>query len=116
MRSDEDGVCYWVLPPYVNMSLGRKAPGGIGAEFYEKYKSDFFPADESPVPGKGIVGKVPRYYEIILKNRDAELYESVKNLRKKFIEEHGEDFTPERLLDKFKCAQAQIGKKKRNQI
>jgi len=106
LRSDDDGVAYWVLPPYINMSLGRKAPGGIGAEFYEKYKKDFFPADESPVPGKGILKKVPRYYETILKKRDPAALELVKELREKFHQEHKGEYTPERLRSKFIIAQS----------
>jgi len=106
LRNDEDGVAYWVLPPYLTMSLGRKKPGGIGAAFYEKYKSDFFPSDESPVPGKGVIGKVPRYYETILQHDNPALLGLVKEMRQAFLAAHKEDFTPERLMDKFICAEA----------
>ncbi len=109
LRNDEDGVAYWVVPPYVTMSLKP----GIGAEFYEKYKDDFFPSDESPVPGKGIINKVPRYYESILANENPELLEMVKQLRQTFIEAHREDYTPERLKAKYDCAKARQQRKKR---
>jgi len=102
LRSDEYGVCFWVRPPYVTMSLKP----GIGKDFYDKYKSDFFPSDESPVPGKGIINKVPRYYETILKKENPDELEMVKQMRKRFIMAHAADFTPERLMDKYQVAKA----------
>ncbi len=100
LRSDQYGVCFWVKPPYTTMSLKP----GIGADFYEKYQSDFFPSDESPLPGKGIIQKVPRYYETILQQSDPLTHEMVKNMRKLWISNHREDFTPERLMTKYKHA------------
>ena len=79
---------------------------GIGAEFYEKYKTDFFPSDESPIPGKGIIKKVPRYYETKLEQSNPDLHKMVKDLRQVWIAKHREDFTSERLMDKYKCARA----------
>ncbi len=109
LRNDEYGVAFWVLAPYITMSLKP----GIGEGFYKRYKSDFFPADESPVPGKGIIKKVPRYYETILQNEDLATFEQVKLLRERFMAAHREDFTPERLRDKYICAQARQQVKKR---
>jgi len=109
LRSDDYGVAYWVKPPYITMSLKP----GIGSEFYEKYKTDFFPSDESPVPGKGIIKKVPRYYETILQHSDPSMHEMVKNLRQEWIAKHREDFEPERLHDKYKCARARLSNRKR---
>ncbi len=109
LRSDENGVCYWVKPPYTTMSLKP----GIGAKFYEQYKGDFFPSDESPVPGKGIINKVPRYYENILKFEDPKTHELVKELRQKFIQAHREDFSAKSLMDKYKCAQARQSQRQR---
>ncbi len=109
LRSDANGVAFWVEPPYVTMSLKP----GIGAHFYEKYKTDFFPSDESPVPGKGIIRKVPRYYETILATENPKLLELVKKLRQEFIKEHGADFTPERLRAKYECQKARQQRKQR---
>ena len=107
LRSDQYGVAYWVVAPYITMSLKP----GIGAKFYEKYKDDFFPSDESPVPGKGIINKVPRYYETILADENPQLLKVVKDVRQKFIKAHGDDFTPERLRAKYECQKArQISK------
>ncbi len=103
LRNDEYGVAYWVKPPYITMSLKP----GIGADFYAKFKTDFFPSDESPIPGKGIIKKVPRYYETMLKNSDPQTLDLVKSTRQVWIAKHREDFSPERLMDKYKCARAQ---------
>ena len=109
LRSDEYGVAYWVASPYVTMSLKP----GIGAKFYEQFKTDIFPSDESPVPGKGIINKVPRYYETILENENPELHKLVKELRQQFIKAHGHDFTPERLRAKYECQKARQSRKQR---
>ncbi len=109
LRNDEYGVAFWVKPPYTTMSLKP----GIGADFYEKYKTDFFPCDESPVPGKGIIQKVPRYYQTILQQQDPTTHELVKKLRAEWISAHRDDFTPSRLMDKYKCARARQHQRKR---
>ncbi len=109
LRNDEYGVAYWVTAPYVTMSLKP----GIGYEFYKKYKDDFFPSDETPVPGRGVIKKVPRFYEEILKIENPKVYDEVKEERQIFLAAHGADFTPERLMDKYKCARARQSTKKR---
>ncbi len=114
LRSDEYGVCFWVQSPYTTMSLGHKAPGGIGADFYEKYKGDFFPSDESPIPGRGVFKKVPRYYQNMLAESDAAMLADIKEVRAAFIKAHRSDFTEARLKDKYKCARAQQQNRKRN--
>ncbi len=109
LRNDADGVAIWVKPPYITMSLKP----GIGQKFYEKYKNDFFPSDESPVPGHGIVHSVPRYYETILKSEDPAMFDMVRSLRQIYHQAHLEDFTAERLMDKYKCARAKQSRQER---
>ncbi len=109
LRNDEYGVAYWVKPPYITMSLKP----GIGEKFYQKYKNDFFPSDESPVPGYGVISKVPRYYETILKGESPDLHEVVRAMRQVWIKAHRADFTPERLHDKYICARAKQTQQKR---
>ncbi len=118
MRCDEHGEAYWLLPEYIRMSTGntKNKFQGIGAAFYEKYSSDIFPSDESPVPGKGIVQLVPRYYQNILKSTNPSCLELVKELRQQFQKAHSHDFTPERLHDKYLCAQARQNHTKRELI
>lgn len=95
---DEEGQPVWVTPEFATMS------NGIGKDFYEYYKGDFWPSDESPVPGQGVVKKVPRYYQERLKKEDAGLLTEIQEVRRLFREKHAEEYTPERLLSRYKCA------------
>lgn len=104
MNIDDDGVAVFVLPEYSTMS---RRPG-IGRDWYEKFKSDVFPSDEVPVPGSGVFKKVPRYYEEILAAENEEMHEEVKRLREEFMRVHGEDYTAERLMDRYKVKKDQI--------
>ncbi len=113
LRCDEHGEAYWLLPEFIRMSTGRGKPSGIGAKFYEKFASDIFPADLSPVPGHGQYELVPWYYQKILEQTDPAMLESIKETRQKFITAHAADFTPERLRDKYKCAEARETLKQR---
>lgn len=112
LRCDDDGVAYWLLPEYIRMSTGRGKPSGLGAGFYEKFTDDIWPSDEVPVPGKGIIKKVPRYYQNILKTNDPAQLKLIKEVREIFIKKYRGDFTPERLRDKYKCAKARETKRK----
>ncbi len=117
LRCDEHGEAYWLLPEYTRMSTGNKNPPcGLGASFYEKFRTDIFPSDTSPVPGKGVLQLVPRYYTNILKSEDPSTLELVKELRQQFQKAHAADFTPQRLEDKYKCAQARQSRLKRNTL
>ncbi|AXL15326.1 replication initiator protein [Microviridae sp.] len=107
LRCDDYGVAYWLQPEYVTMSLKP----GIGRNFYEKFKDDIFPSDETPIPGRGVVQKVPRYYETILANENPRMHELVKEIRQKFIEEHGEDYSPERLMDRYKVHRSKTNRR-----
>lgn len=100
---DLDGVLTRVEPEYVTMS--RKP--GIARAWFEEFKSDVFPSDEVPVPGKGVLKKVPRYYEEIFKSEDALSLEEIKAVRKKFKEAHEDEYSPERLMSKYKVKKAQ---------
>ncbi len=115
LRCDEHGEAYWLTPEFIRMSTGnqKNKRQGIGADFYEKYKSDIWPSDEVPVPGKGIVKKVPRYYQNILQSEDPDTLDLVKDLREIFFQKHKHDYTPERLKDKYIVAQANLKRQKR---
>jgi len=114
LRCDEYGEAYWLMPEYIRMSTGRGKPSGLGAKFYEKFRSDIFPSDQSPVPGYGQRELVPRYYQNILATTNPEMLESVKATRQLFIKAHADDFTPERFRDKYKCAQANESRRTRD--
>lgn len=98
---DPDGTIQPIAPEYSSMS------NGIGAGWYEKYKSDCFPSDDMPVPGSGVFKKVPRYYEEKLKNEDPQMHEEVKEKRIAFRDKNAHEYTSERLMAKYKVKHAQ---------
>lgn len=98
-----------VRPEYATMS---RRPG-IGKEWFDSYQADIFPSDETPVPGKGILPSVPRYYTDILKEQNPELHDEIKARRLKHKEEHPEEYEGPRLIDKYKVKSAQIRTLKR---
>ena len=98
----EDGV--YAQPEYITMS---RRPG-IAKEWFDKYKDDLFPADNVPVPGKGVINGVPRYYGNLMSELEPEVMEEVKRLRQVFMREHADEFTPARLMDKYKVKKAAI--------
>ena len=98
---DYKGEVTKLNPEYATMS------NGIGEGWYEKYKDDVFPSDEVPVPGHGIIKKVPRYYEEKYKESDPFDYEEVKNKRQIFRRENADEYEPDRLMAKYKVKKAQ---------
>ncbi len=110
----ETGELYQLQPEYVTMSLGRKRGQGIGGSFYEKYKTDFFPRDECPIPGKGVYKKIPRYYETLFAEQDPETYETIKKQRKQYRDKHAGEYTGKRLDAKYQVKKAQLSQLPRN--
>lgn len=111
-RIDFDGVMHSIEPEYVTMS---RRPG-IGRNWFNEFASDCFPSDEVPVVGMGVVKKVPRYYEELYKvdERFVGELEKVKALRQVFRREHIGEYTPERLMAKYKVKKAQVSLLKRS--
>jgi len=101
---DLDGVITFLEPEYCTMS---RRPG-LGRDWFRKYSSDVFPSDEVPVPGVGVVRGVPRFYEDLFKVSDPLSLVEIKRMRVAFMRAHGEDYTPARLMDKYKVKKAQV--------
>ncbi len=95
-------------PEYITMSLGRNRGEGIGGPFYAKYKSDFFPSDECPIPGRGVYKKVPRYYEGLYAEEENNQLKEIKKRRENYRNTHADDYTPQRLEDQYKVKKAQL--------
>lgn len=87
---------------------------GIGRDWYLKYKDDLFPSDEVPVAGSGVFKSMPRYYEELFKIEDPLTLEEIKNVRQAFMKENAADYTPQRLMDKYKVKKAQVDLLKRS--
>lgn len=96
-------------PEYSTMS------NGIGSDWYNRYKKDFFPSDETPVPGNGVFPQVPRYYTEKLKKTNPEMHQAIKERRLEYRKANATEYTSERLFTKYKVKKAQTsGINKRN--
>lgn len=75
-RVDTDtGEVFGIKPEYITMSLKP----GIGALWWDKYKSDLFPSDECVIDGQKL--GVPEYYYRKLEVEDPELFDEVQEKR-----------------------------------
>lgn len=84
---------------------------GIGATWYDKYKSDVYPHDRCVVNGKAV--KPPKYYHRRLKEQDPGLHEEINFRREERAGEHREDNTEERLEVKERVLLAKLNLLKR---
>lgn len=104
---DQDGELHSRTPEFNQMS---RRPG-IGQRWYQRYKSDVYPADH--VITNGHPSKTPRYYDKLLKRENPELLEKLKKQRKEKANASWQDNTPRRLAAKEIVAEAKLGKLKR---
>lgn len=111
-------------PEYSTMSKGRKCAKHrgsqvrhfeceecthpIGAVWWNKYKDDMYPWDHVPVPGTGVVRGMPRFYDKLLEETDEEMAQEIARSREVFREKHKEEYTPNRLFQKYKVKKAQL--------
>lgn len=78
-------------PEYCTMSKGDgKTTFGLGYEWYEKYGWTDCHANDRLVVN-GYFNKIPRYYDLLLKRKDPELYDLIKKKRKEHQSEIYED-------------------------
>jgi hypothetical protein len=112
---------YWMPAECIRVSKGRAKPGektqfgrGIGARWLERFWSDVFPADHVVLRG-GAELKPPRYYDKLLKRRDAEAFEVVRAKREAeaLMPQRQADETPERRSVRAQCTRARAAFKKR---
>jgi len=104
----DTGELTWLLPPYATMSLKP----GIGAQFFKDFAPDFFD-DSVPVPGKGVLRKMPRYYEKIMEDLYPREMEKIHEHREKYFQDNVAEYTPERLRAKFRVTEKKQSMKKR---
>ncbi len=72
------GVWSDVDPEFAIMS---RRPG-IGKYWYEKYKTDLYPDSDCPIPGRGLCGSPPNYYDRLYALENPQLMEEIKETRK----------------------------------
>lgn len=88
-RVDPDtGECFQVKPEYVSMSLKP----GIGSKWFDKFKSDVYPADEVVIEGRRF--RPPRFYDDKLPEKELEVYQAQRMSR---VGKRLDDLTPDRL-------------------
>ncbi len=112
--ADKDtGEVYDLEPEYTTMSRGGTGGlGGIGSEWYRRYKSDVFPSDEVIIRGKNM--KPPKFYDEIYKVEDPQAYERMKDNRVKAALRDKENSTWQRLGVRETVKKAQVNMLKRD--
>jgi len=103
----ENGEPFEREPEFAAMSTHP----GIGAAFFERFTSDFFPNDYAVIEGRKCA--VPRYYEKLYRRQSMEArdeLDAVKAQRELKGAKRAADNTDERLAVKEQCAQARIGR------
>ena len=103
----DTGEIFSRRPEYNFMSLKP----GIGADWFDKFKSDVFPHDR--VVRDGVETRVPRYYDKLLKRVDPEQFDIIKDNRVIDAEKNLMDNTYSRLKVKGVVTEAAISILKR---
>lgn len=93
-----------IAPEYCTMSRD----GGIGKEWYERYKDEVYSADSVIMRGREM--KPPRFYDGLYEIDQPDRMVSVKGRRKRSVNE--DDCTPERLDAKKACLEARVALRK----
>jgi len=86
----ETGEIHKLRPEYTTMS---RRPG-IGRGWLEKYAGDVFPGDFVVMDGKKM--KLPRYYDRLLQEYDADAFQAIRDARVRAAKKHSENNTPAR--------------------
>jgi hypothetical protein len=112
----QTGELIKLKPEYNRMSLrpitNKKGdPGGIGAEWYKKYKNDVYPHDFVEIRGKKI--KPPKYYDQLYSKENPYEYDLILYNREKQAKLRPEEHSYERLLVKETVTKAKLQKLKR---
>jgi hypothetical protein len=102
------GEIFNLQPEYNAMSLKP----GIGLNFYEKFKSDFYPRDNAVMKGK--LFPVPKYYDRQLEKSDPDLLLDLKELRAERALTRQADSTPSRLKVRREVLLSRISTLKRS--
>ncbi|QKQ24465.1 hypothetical protein HUE58_04940 [Candidatus Ruthia endofausta] len=99
---DATGEVWSLLPEYSTMSLKP----GIGSGWYDKFKSDVYPADSIVVRGKKM--RPPTYYDRKYEHDMPADFMNLKILREDNAYTLADDNTPERLAVKEEVKRSQI--------
>lgn len=107
-RVRESGEVVRVAPEYAAMSLKP----GIGAGWYNRFRSDVFPVDY--VVAGGVRRRVPRYYDKLLQRSGSVVKDEIEFKRAEAARAHVEDQSPERLRVREVVENARVANLKRD--
>lgn len=102
----DTGEIFYRVPEFNHMSLKP----GIGARWFDLYKSDVYPHDSIRVNGMKV--RPPKYYDKLLEASDYGMHEGVTLLRAR--KDFGLEGTPERLRAREAVCKARVNLKKRS--
>lgn len=100
------GDDFWIEPEFNLMSRGGRTGKGIGATWFEKFRTDVYPHDY--VVHKNKKMKPPRFYDNLMAAIDEELVKEIKLNREKNAVQYAGDNTPARLAVKETVALARL--------
>lgn len=77
-------TCEWheIEPEFARMSRGGRHGRGIGFDYYQQYKHGIFDSDSIWIPGRGLAGKPPAYYDRLFGEEDPIAMEAIKEERR----------------------------------
>ncbi|WNK14530.1 MAG: replication initiator protein [Microvirus sp.] len=108
-KISDTGELIQLAPEYAKMSLKP----GLGQWWYQKYQADIHKKDKA-IDATGKVHAPPRYYDKLLKRRNAERLEELQEARATKAKQQTEDQTPERLAVREIVHEAKLKTLKRN--
>lgn len=98
-----------IEPEFVRMSRGgrKKGSGGIGASWYDKFKSDIYPNGVMSVR-HGIKGLPPKYFERMFKAQNPLLFDDIGLRRFDDSAKNRWNQSPSRLLVRYRVKVSQV--------
>lgn len=120
MVDPETGEFFPQVPEFVRMSNGggKSKGGGIGAEWFKRFRADVYGSQAEPaldrVVVNGVAAKPPKYYDVLLGRESEYKLEYVKFARELEALRRGDsELTPARLLQREAVARARLLLKRR---
>lgn len=101
-------VLYERIPEYTVMSRD----GGIGIEWFKKYKDEVYNHDHVIVRGRK--NRPPRYYDTLYEKEYPSDLKKIKERRKQKAQQHASDQTPDRLATREKVQSSRLKRLPRN--